>query len=75
MPNVITLKDGKNETLFNVDDFIYLIEKYMGYDAANYFRLVLEVYNLKVQELIEEYEEKLSNLREKLKAAEDCRDE
>ena len=75
MPNVITLKDGKNGTLFNVDDFIYLIEKYMGYDAANYFRLVLEVYNLKVQELIEEYEEKLSELRERLQSAEDCRDE
>lgn len=37
-PCVITLKDGKNETLFTVQDFEYLIDKYMGFDAVRYFR-------------------------------------
>ena len=37
-PLVLTLKDGKNETLFSVRDFEYLMEKYMGYEAVKYFR-------------------------------------
>lgn len=37
-PRVITLIDGKNETLFSVDDLEYLIDKYMGFDALKYFR-------------------------------------
>lgn len=37
-PRVITLIDGKNETLFSVDDLEYLIDRYMGFDALKYFR-------------------------------------
>lgn len=29
---------GKPETIFKVRDFEYLVEKYMGYEAAKYFR-------------------------------------
>ena len=29
-PRVITLIDGKNETLFSVDDLEYLIDRYWG---------------------------------------------
>ena len=29
---------GKPETIFNARDFEYLVEKYMGYEAAKYFR-------------------------------------
>lgn len=37
-PLVLTLIDGKNETLFSVRDFEYLMEKYMGYEEVKFFR-------------------------------------
>lgn len=42
MPEVIELKNGKCETLFNGRDFAYLIEQHMGYEAADYFRSLME---------------------------------
>ena len=53
MPTVISLKDGKVETLFSERDFEYLIDKYMGFDAARYFR-----------ELVQEYKDELEEARE-----------
>lgn len=41
-PRVITLKNGKNETLMSVRDFEYLIDEYMGFDALRYFRSLRE---------------------------------
>lgn len=38
MPQVIEIKGGKCETLFDERDFAYLIEQHMGYEAADYFR-------------------------------------
>lgn len=42
MPRVIELEDGKVKTLLSERDFTYLIEKYMGYEAADYFRELME---------------------------------
>lgn len=42
MPEVIELKNGKCETLLNERDFAYLIEQHMGYEAADYFRSLME---------------------------------
>lgn len=42
MPQVIELKNGKCETLFDERDFAYLIEEYMGHKAAGYFRSLME---------------------------------
>lgn len=42
MPMVIELKDKKAETIFNERDFAYLIEQHMGYEAADYFRKLME---------------------------------
>lgn len=42
MADVLTLKDGSVETLFEPKDFQYLVEKYMGYDAETYFRTLVE---------------------------------
>lgn len=42
MPEVLTTKDGKNHTLFSNRDFAYLIVDYMGYDAENYFRRLMD---------------------------------
>ena len=38
MPRVLKLSDDKIETLFDDRDFEWLIDKYMGYEAAQYFR-------------------------------------
>lgn len=38
MPRVLKLSDDKIETLFDDRDFEWLIDKYMGYETARYFR-------------------------------------
>ena len=53
MPRTMKLKDGKMETLFSERDFAYLVEKYMGYDATDYFRNLME----ELEQYREEYEE------------------
>lgn len=66
MKRVIELLDKKVETLFNRQDFEYLLEQYMGYEAVQYFRDMLEEiedsYNGQIDELTVQNE----NLREKL---------
>lgn len=66
MQRVIELLDKKVETLFNRQDFEYLLEWYMGYEAVQYFRDMLEEiedsYNGQINELTVQNE----NLREKL---------
>lgn len=52
MPRVLKLSDDKIETLFDVKDFEYLIDKYMGYEAVQYFR-----------ELMNEIEEERQEVR------------
>lgn len=42
MQRVIELLDKKVETLFNRQDFEYLLEWYMGYEAVQYFRDMIE---------------------------------
>ena len=52
MPRVLKLSDDKIETLFDAKDFEYLIDKYMGYEAVQYFR-----------ELMNEVEEERQEVR------------
>lgn len=52
MPRVLKLSDNKIETLFGARDFEYLIDKYMGYEAVQYFR-----------ELMNEVEEERQEVR------------
>lgn len=52
MPRVLKLSDDKIETLFDAKDFEYLIDKYMGYEAVQYFR-----------ELMNEVEEEWQEVR------------
>jgi hypothetical protein len=42
MPKMIELKNGEVETLLTELDFARLIEKHMGYDAADYFLNILD---------------------------------
>lgn len=37
-PKTITLRDKKTETLLTVQDFEYLVDKYMGFEALRFFR-------------------------------------
>lgn len=52
MPRVLKLSDDKIETLFDAKDFEYLIDNYMGYEAVQYFR-----------ELMNEVEEERQEVR------------
>lgn len=52
MPRVLKLSDDKIETLFDAKYFEYLIDKYMGYEAVQYFR-----------ELMNEVEEERQEVR------------
>lgn len=52
MPRVLKLSDNKIETLFDAKDFEYLIDKYIGYEAVQYFR-----------ELMNEVEEERQEVR------------
>jgi hypothetical protein len=71
MQRVIELLDKKVETLFNRQDFEYLLEWYMGHEAVQYFRDMIEEiedsYNGQIDELtvqVEDLREKLENIRE-----------
>lgn len=71
MQRVIELLDKKVETLFNRQDFEYLLERYMGHEAVQYFRDMIEKiedsYNGQIDELtvqVEDLREKLENIRE-----------
>lgn len=71
MQRVIELLDKKVETLFNRQDFEYLLERYMGHEAVQYFRDMIEEiedsYNEQIDELtvqVEDLREKLENIRE-----------
>ena len=71
MQRVIELLDKKVETLFNRQDFEYLLERYMGHEAVQYFRDMIEEiedsYNGQIDELTvqdEDLREKLENIRE-----------
>lgn len=71
MQRVIELLDKKVETLFNRQDFEYLLERYMGHEAVQYFRDMIEEiedsYNGQIDELtvqVEDLREKLESIRE-----------
>lgn len=71
MQRVIELLDKKVETLFNRQDFEYLLERYMSHEAVQYFRDMIEEiedsYNGQIDELtvqVEDLREKLENIRE-----------
>lgn len=66
MQRVIELSDKKIETLFNRQDFEYLLERYMGYEAVQYFRDMIEEIKDSYNEQIDELTVQNENLREKL---------
>lgn len=54
---------GKTEIVLNDNDFSYLIEKYMGSEAKDYF-----------DELVDDYETTIKGIQEELQASYDVQD-
>ena len=75
MPKVIELLDKKVETMFNRQDFEYLLEQYIGYEAVQYFRDVIEEIEDSYNEQIDELTAQNENLREKLENIREVRHE
>ncbi len=60
MFETITLSDGRNETVHNMQDVLPLIEKYMGFEAYRYVREKLDDLEKELQEArcyFQEYQE------------------
>lgn len=75
MPSVIELLDKKVETLFTRQDFEYLIERYMGSEAVQYFREMIEEIEDSYNGQIDELAVEVNNLREKLERLREVFDE
>lgn len=55
---LIKLIDGTTETIFDLQDFEWLVDKWMGFDSVRYMRAVIE-------EVKEDYEAQIEGLKEK----------
>lgn len=62
MANVISLPDGRNETIFTERDFMDLLEEYMGSEARRWLEDWLGE-NDDVSDYIEDLEKEAENLR------------
>lgn len=69
-PRTITLRDGKNETMLTEQDFEYLVDKYMGFEALRFLRELRESGDTEISELVQENSDlrkEISYLRSKLR--------
>ena len=51
MPQLLTMSNGKSETILSPKDFEYLIDKHMGLDSANYYQNQIEELSELIREL------------------------
>lgn len=72
MPRVIELVDKKIETLFNRQDFEYLLERYMGYEAVEYLRELIDEIEDNHREVVEDLQTETQDLKRKLEV---CREQ
>lgn len=72
MPRVIELVDKKIETLFNRQDFEYLLERYMGYEAVEYLRELIDEIEDNHREVVEDLQTEIQDLKRKLEV---CREQ
>lgn len=75
MPRTIELIDNKIETLFSRQDFEYLLDKYMGYEAVQYFREQIEEIEDFCNGQVDELTMELENLHKKLEKLKEVLDE
>jgi hypothetical protein len=63
MLRVIELVDKKIETLFNRQDFEYLLERYMGYEAVEYLRELIDEIEENHREVVDELQAEIHDLK------------
>jgi prefoldin subunit 5 len=63
MPRVIELVDKKIETLFNRQDFEYLLERYMGYEAVEYLREQIDEIEENHREVVDKLQAEIYDLK------------
>lgn len=63
MPRVIELVDKKIETLFNRQDFEYLLERYMGYEVVEYLREQIDEIEENHREVVDELQAEIHDLK------------
>ena len=63
MPRVIELVDKKIETLFNRQDFEYLPERYMGYEAVEYLREQIDEIEENHREVVDKLQAEIHDLK------------
>jgi prefoldin subunit 5 len=63
MPRVIELVDKKIETLFNRQDFEYLLERYMGYEAVEYLREQIDEIEENHREVVDKLQAEIHDLK------------
>lgn len=51
MPQMLTMSNGRPETILSPKDFEDLIDKYMGMDSANYYQNQIEQLSECIREL------------------------
>lgn len=69
-PRTITLRGGKTEIMLTVQDFEYLVDSYMGFEALRFPRGLREESEAEIRELVEEnnnLRNELTYLRSKLR--------
>lgn len=69
-PRTITLRGGKTETMLTVQDFEYLVDSYMSFEALRFLRGLREESEAEIRELVEEnnnLRNELTYLRSKLR--------
>ena len=69
MPQVLTMSNGKPETILSPKDFEDLIDKHMGFDCANYYQNQIEQLSECIRDLAKYIDDKdvLAEVEEVLK--------
>jgi hypothetical protein len=65
---VLSLKDGSVETILQPEDFQYLLDDYLGYDAAKYFQRLIEKYESQIKEANDETNSDLTSYESSLES-------
>lgn len=70
MPQMLTMSNGRPETILSPKDFEDLIDKHMGMDSANYYQNQIEQLSSCIRDLASYINDKyvLSDVEEVLKA-------
>lgn len=58
MPQMLTMSNGRPETILSPKDFEDLIDKYMGLDCANYYQNQIEQLSACIRDLAQYIDDK-----------------